>query len=478
VSDRPRVLVDLGVELDRAARETFSADSTTTRKLARRRWWRWRAVPAVLLLVLAGGAAAFATGLFSFGAPVKATPVFSNPRAGLGALTPGTVRLIPIATADPQGGPAWGLRVLSTTRGAGCVQVGRLVDGKLVALGQDGAFGDDGRAHALPVSAAVNSFSCVPLDGNDRFFNSVTMLGQTASAAWWLGSTTCIPTGTLGATSRAHPACPQRDERNLYYGLLGPDAKSVTYKLAGDVKTQATVGPEGAYLIVTASNHQHIANSGGGIADDVPVYSPITSIQYRNGATCRLLTAHKWIVGFHACSPSLREPVGYVAVSAPTAAQIATPIHATVIHTSVIRVPARVIQTSSRVIRTRAQAIHIPARYEIVVSFKSHVAIVSLRGQYQLEWHNKRMQPGVDGYTTIGGNNGPSIGGEFLGAASAGADIAAGQTLTATIGEVGPALASGVTSGTITLNYSTGPSLDGAQPTRHIPVGSFTVRIP
>ena len=269
MNERPRVLVELGEELDRVAREALPSESTTaTRTAAIRRRWRWRAVPVVLLVALGGAAAALASGLISLGAPAKPTPVLSNPRAGLGALTPGTVTLLPIATPDTQGGPPWGLRVLSTTRGAGCVQVARLVDGKLVALGQDGAFSDDGRAHALPLSTATNSFSCTPLDGKGQFFNSVTMVGQTASAAWWFRATSCVPTGTPRAANPAHPACPQKDERNLYYGLLGPDAKSITYTLSGQTHTQATVGPQGAYLIVTASDHQRIPGSGGGIAGD------------------------------------------------------------------------------------------------------------------------------------------------------------------------------------------------------------------
>ena len=116
-------------------------------------------------------------------------------------------------------------------------------------------------------------------------------------------------------------------------------------------------------------------------------------------------------------------------------------------------------------------------RQEINISFKSRVAITSLRGQYQLEWHNPRMPPKVNGYTTIGGA-GMIEAGEFIGAASAGADIAAGQTVTATVGGFGPALTQGVTRGTITLRFSIGPSLDGSLPTAQIPVGSFAVKIP
>ena len=65
--------------------------------------------------------------------------------------------MLPIAAPDPAGGPDWGMRVLSTTRGEGCLQLGRIVDGKLGALGQDDAFANDGRFHELPVSAAFDS---------------------------------------------------------------------------------------------------------------------------------------------------------------------------------------------------------------------------------------------------------------------------------------------------------------------------------
>ena len=120
---------------------------------------RWRRTPLIALgvaLVLGGGA--FGAGLIQLGAPAKLPfSLDGNPREGSGALVPGTVRMLPIAAPDPAGGPDWGMRVLSTTRGEGCLQLGRLLDGKLGALGQDGAFGNDGRFHELPVSAAFES---------------------------------------------------------------------------------------------------------------------------------------------------------------------------------------------------------------------------------------------------------------------------------------------------------------------------------
>ena len=108
---------------------------------------RWPRAPLILLgvgLVLFGSA--FGAGLIQLGAPAKLPfSLLGDSHEGSGALVPGTVRMLPIAAPDPGGGPDWGMRVLSTTRGEGCIQIGRLLDGKLGALGRDHAFADDGR---------------------------------------------------------------------------------------------------------------------------------------------------------------------------------------------------------------------------------------------------------------------------------------------------------------------------------------------
>ncbi|HEY7620370.1 MAG TPA: hypothetical protein VH834_11385 [Solirubrobacteraceae bacterium] len=56
---------------------------------------------------------------------------------------------------DPAGGTPCATRVLGTTRGVGCVQLGRVAEGELGALGQDGVAENDRRsdrvgARALP----------------------------------------------------------------------------------------------------------------------------------------------------------------------------------------------------------------------------------------------------------------------------------------------------------------------------------------
>lgn len=428
----------------------------------RRRWHglraaRWRALPVMmLLLVLVGAAVALASGLISFGAPAASVPVFANPRTGLGRIAPGTVRLLALSVPDPHGGLPWGMRVLSTTRGVGCLQVGRLLDGRLVALGQDGAFGNDGRAHELPLSTNVERLNCSLVDARGRIFDSVTIKSQAASAA---PGVHCEPPGTYAASHRAAFAtCPLADERNLYYGMLGPDAASVTYSLDGKSHTVATVGGDGAYLIVTPGTTHRYSGAAGArerqglyTHDEVPVYSPITAIHYRGGATCHLVTAERWIYGPRACDPALPEPYGYVQAAAPTPAQLAAPIHAKLI---------------------RAGA----GRWEIRVSFSSRVAISSLRGEYQLHWRDPATGQGA--YSTMSFDEGASS--RYSGMIPQGANVKAGQTLTATIasGPLGPSLAPGTASGNVTLRYAGGLLIGAEEATVSVPVGRFTIRVP
>ncbi len=400
---------------------------------------RWRRAPLIaigVVLVLVGGA--FGGGLIRFGARAQSTAIFSNPRAELGALLPGTVRILPVAAPDPGGGPPWGMRVLSTTRGVGCIQVGRLVDDKLDALGQDGAFGDDGRFHELPVSSRFDTFSCAALDGKGRIFNNVTQGDQPASAAWF-ASSSCLPPGANRFEHfRGSKTCRQADERNLYYGLLGPYAKSITYTLEGHSHTLATSGSDGAYLLVTrAPLHQLLDFAGAGTADVIPVDGPITELHYRDGATCHL-TARSWIGGVSACTPELQVPVGYAPVaSAPTRAQIAAPIHVRVLH-------------------NRRGA------YELAVSFVSRYAITTDRSEYALEVHEPGQPPQVNS-----------------GLRPTQSDLAAGRRVSERLGGFpGHPLRPGVYRGDVRLIYATGPALLEGPGTVYITVGSFSVRVP
>jgi hypothetical protein len=438
---------------DAAERRARSPRTGLLGRLSRSRLTnRWRRTPLIALgvgLVLAGGA--FGAGLIQLGAPAKLPfSLYGNPRDGSGALVPGTVHMLPIAAPDPAGGPDWGMRVLSTTRGEGCLQLGRIVDGKLGALGQDDAFANDGRFHELPVST-FDFNGCALLDGGGRLFTNVTADERAASA--WIGAGGrlggCVPPSAgpyekgLRLTRQetehgAKPAaiCSQADLRNIYYGLLGPEAQSITYVLDGQRHTLPTVGADGAYMFVTiASAHQLLNFANAGTADIVPVDGPIREIHYRDGSTCHL-TSKSWIGGAYACTPSLSEPVGYAPVgTAPSTAEVAAPIH-------------------TRLTRGRQ------GRYLITVSFTARLPVTDARRVYDVDWREPAMAPGA-------------YGGE-----STNSNIAAGQTITRTIGEYGPSIRAGVVHGTVALRQALGAGEIEGPGSISVSVGSFAVRVP
>src|ERR1039458_3482761 len=112
-----------------------------------------RVALVVLALALATAAITLAaTGVILTGSPVGTVgPPIAT--AGEGIPVAGGARLLPLRTADPAGGLPWGMRIIHTTRGLICVQIGRVYDNQLGQLGVDGAFHDDGRFHPLPIDA-------------------------------------------------------------------------------------------------------------------------------------------------------------------------------------------------------------------------------------------------------------------------------------------------------------------------------------
>jgi len=394
---------------------------------------RTPAIALALVLLLLGGA--FGAGLIKFGKASPAGQEFGNAKAELGALTPGSVRLLPVKTADPAGGPDWGMRVLSTTRGVGCIQVGRLVDGKLGALGQDNSFKNDGLFHELPPTGRFDQFSCSALDGAGRIFNNVVQ-GELPASAAYLQGPSCEPPGARHFPGVSYgPSCRQADERNLYYGLLGPDALSVTYVLGGQSHTIPTVGADGAYLIVTrAPLHQLLGFAGATTADVVPVDGPITELHYTGGRTCHL-NGRSWIGGTSACSPALEVPVGYTAVApAPSAGEVEAPLSARLIHDPV-----------------RGE--------EILVTFNSRVAISTDRSDYQV-----RLYPPGEPTT------------RYVGGTSFNTNIEAGRKVT--LSAAGGHLKPGLYKGDVTFVYATGPALLEGPGTVYRHVGNFSVEVP
>ena len=126
--------------------------------------------------LLTAGALA-ASGVIGIGSPVPAGPA-PDPHRGGGAPIAASTRLLALRVADPAGGPPWGLRLVHTTRGLTCLQTGRIVDGKLGVLGQDGVTGNDGRFHEMPLTRGV--IKCAAPDAGGHAFIGIS-LSTTAS---------------------------------------------------------------------------------------------------------------------------------------------------------------------------------------------------------------------------------------------------------------------------------------------------------
>jgi hypothetical protein len=407
----------------------------TRRRIAR----AWMVlVPALL----AGVGVAFAAGAFQVGSPAKVVEQFESPSASFGTVVASSVRVLAVTAPDPEGGPPWGLRVFDTSRGAGCVQAGRLVNGQIGVLGEDGAFGDDGRFHALPV-ASTNPLTCVALDANGRIFQNVSKSYQLANAlsgpeqapteAEPRPQDICVSqlaTPAERSSARGGRVCPLSQERNLYYGLLGPQAKSITYTSDGRTVTAPVQAPDGAYLIVTgAGGEQRATAFGPGATGVVPIDSPISEIEYADGSVCRL-SGQNTAQG--ACTTPMSEPVGYAPVGTPpSASQVAAPLSASL----------------SPVAGGREVA-H--------VSFTAHAPVDGMRSQYKIEWR----QPAGQGSLTQETASQTAV--------SEGQEVHL-QTLP---------LSPGTAEVMISLQYATGPELLEGPGTIEVPVGRTTVTVP
>lgn len=262
------VLSDLENELRRAAARP------------RRRWWTAsRGAVLVTGFVLVGGAAG-AAGLGLVGPDPGASEHVDQEIPT--AITGKPVRngtLMPVRAPDPDGGPPWGMRITSTSRGAACVQIGRVVDDQLVVLGRDGAFGNDGHAHVVPEGRDI----CVPtaVDGTPilRSRGTTTTSGGLGRCGWRVSRAEhereqraaianrdkTIPAAL--ATTRLPPyrpatddewrsiqaaMCPEGSQRALRWGFLGPQATAASYRTADGRTTDQPIAPDGvgAYLFV------------------------------------------------------------------------------------------------------------------------------------------------------------------------------------------------------------------------------------
>jgi len=244
-----------------------------------------RLVPLPLALIMAllliTTIALAATGVIPIGSPVRPIGPLS-PGIGEGVPLPGHSRLLPLRAPDPDGGPPWGIRILRTTRGLVCLQLGRVQNNQLGQLGVDGAFGNDGRFHLLPADA-------LPADAaGEQSANATCHLTGLAISAESVGLDRSGAAETL-------PNIPLESLRDMYYGQLGPDALSISYQTNGQHHSEQVLERVGAYLVVQRTKPgEPLRTSGQSVGVTAPggrLPNPdgeLTSITYRfDGQLCQ-----------------------------------------------------------------------------------------------------------------------------------------------------------------------------------------------
>jgi len=315
-----RALGELGSAFERVV--TAGPPSRRARLTA-----RWRPLAVFAVLVLGGTTVALAaSGVLRSGTPVhSATALPTAPSAGNGVVKGSSVRLLRVRTADPGGSIPWGMRITTTTRGLGCLEVAREQNGQLGVIGQDNAFHDDGLFHPLSAALSATSPVCAPLDRQQQLILNVNVGNVPASG---LNASDLNVAGGCLPPNTHEPGgifCSHRDERTLYYGLLGPEATSLTFAINGTQHSVTPQGPDGAYLIVVRSPPGTPGNIDNSISGSLNPHPPITAVTYRNGVRCNYAS-------LGVLSQQCRVPPGYTPARTPhyTTAQLATPIHTSV----------------------------------------------------------------------------------------------------------------------------------------------------
>jgi hypothetical protein len=286
---------DYKTQLLVAAQALFAPAAVEKRRRPRRSR-RVSLLAAIALGALLLAAAAFAaTQLIGVGAPVRSSGEqrHATPSTGVGIPVQGahsvhgSAQLLGISVPDPAGGLPWGMRIVRTTRGLVCVQVGRLLGGRLGVLGQDGLFGDDGLFHELP-AAVLDQDTC----DQPSHFAVYDARALAASAMLPSAHVWCWYPGSIRPAGAHQPFCPARDERDVAFGVLGRHAVSVTYRVSGGgLRTVPVTSDYGAYLIVLRQPPLSQPLNGSLSSSSFPFdrfpleYQPsaLTSIRFRFG---------------------------------------------------------------------------------------------------------------------------------------------------------------------------------------------------
>jgi hypothetical protein len=322
----------LEAPFERLGRELEAAAARQAAPLAavpRRRRWRTRSlVLAVLALAAGAGAASWAaTTLLSSGSPVpfaRGAPIAGRAQ---GAPIPGTVKLLADAVPDPAGGPPWGLRYWETDRKYACVQVGRVYAGKLGQITGGKVF------HELRLGVTLGALGgCYAMDGSGHGFIAIHTEAQRGAQPPPCPTGFRIGTELAGAHGSVIRCT--APNRTVDFGLLGPNARSVTYRSGGSDRTATPLGDVGAYLVVQKRiqpvmrefgfHHRDPKLNLHGPAEAAIALTPASQVIRRveyTGGTC---TVRVTLDLYGACNAL----AGYVPIPHPQIGDVRAPIRA------------------------------------------------------------------------------------------------------------------------------------------------------
>ena len=270
-----------------AAAAEASVDAPASRFAARFRFHGLRLPLIAFACLLASATIALAADGVILSGPAVRPEGRSNPGVGEGVPAPGASQLLALRVADPEGGLPWGMRIVRTTRGEVCVQIGRIENGQLGELGIDGVFHNDGRFHPLPADVLPETSRVGVKVKNEDAAEAVSchLAGQVV-----VGEHIGVDR-SAGAASGGERKRPLSELRNIYFGILGAPAVSVSYEAGKTDRSLAVLQPLGVYLIVRRAVHKELEGSGGeslGSEGAIPPSPPLTAITYRlEGKLCQ-----------------------------------------------------------------------------------------------------------------------------------------------------------------------------------------------
>jgi len=212
--------------------------------------------PAALGVLLAGACSSAAAALVLF-QPFGGAAA-SGPR-GAAATVPASITLASVRVPDPVSGPPWGIRLIvlrrtsvtshaavsALARPLRCVAIGRVLNGKLGVVGEDGAFGNDGRFHALPALSSVFCSRAVIFVARPRL----------VPASAFAGAGSCLlPRATANDRSHHATVCPTTALRLTVFGIASARATAVRLLGVSPTMTERlTTADRGAFVFVLAA---------------------------------------------------------------------------------------------------------------------------------------------------------------------------------------------------------------------------------